>query len=208
MRTTRACALVLASIALLASGCASTRHAAGPTSTTATMRTTTTVTTTSTIGSRRPNALVSALQSSAFTSSLPARLRVLGVGAWHYVDAGHVGKGYVGSAQVRLRSATPGESVSAIYDVFTTASEATASYATASSNFRRYSPPGTVRSVRLAPAVSAFCAPQTAPPRTVSCWFVHDLTTATVTATTPPNFSGDSDIVMQALLAHLLALGG
>jgi hypothetical protein len=150
-----------------------------------------------------------ALQSDRFDgSSLPVHLHVLGVGPWQYADAGHVGSGYVGSAEVRLRSDATGESVSTNYDVFADAPAAAAWFSRAYSNFRTSGPAGSVRVPQLTPSVDAFCAPQAAPPDTTTCWFVRGVTTGIVTATTPSNTSrGDEDAVLQAMLTHLIALG-
>jgi hypothetical protein len=165
--------------------------------------------TTTTTGAPSAQALLSALQSDRFdSSSLPAHLHVLGVGPWQYADAGHVGSGYIGSAQVRLRSDALGESVSSTYDVFLAAPAATASFTTAYSNFRTYGPAGSVRVPQLNPSVNAFCAPQAAPPDTTTCWFIRGRTTGIVTVTTPSNTSrGDEVAVLQAMLTHLIALG-
>lgn len=165
---------------------------------------------TTTTGIPSAQALLLALQSDRFDgSSLPAHLYVLGVGAWQYADAGHVGSGYLGSAQVRLRSDATGESVSSTYDVFTAPPAAAAWFASAHANFRTYGPAGSVRVPQLNPSVNTFCAPQAAPPDTTTCWFVRGLTTGIVTATTPSSTSrGDEDGVLQAMLTHLIALGG
>jgi hypothetical protein len=166
--------------------------------------------TTTTTGVPSAQALLLALQSVRFDGSLlPGHLHVLGVGRWQYADAGHVGSGYVGSAQVRLRSDAMGESVSSTYDVFMAAPAAAAWFTSAYSNFRTYGPAGSVRVPQLNPSVNAFCAPQAAPPDTTTCWFVRSLTTGIVTATTPSSTSrGDEDAVLQAMLTHLVALGG
>jgi hypothetical protein len=165
--------------------------------------------TTTTTAVPSPPALLLALQSDRFDgSSLPAHLHALGVGLWQYADAGHVGSGYVGSAEVRLRSDAIGESVSGTYDVFAAAPAAAAWFTTAYSNFRAYGPAGSVRLPKLNPSVKAFCGPQAAPD-TTTCWFVRGKTTGIVTATTPSSTSrGDEDAVLQAMLTHLVALGG
>jgi hypothetical protein len=166
--------------------------------------------TSTTIGTPSAQELLAALQSDRFdASSLPAHLHVLGVGPWHYVDAGHPGSGYLGSAQVRLRSDAIGESFAFNnYDVFGTAADAAAWYTTAYSNFRSYSPAGSVRVPRLTPSVNAFCGPQAAPPDTATCWFVRGFTTGIVTATIPTSAPRDEDGVLQAMLTQLVALGG
>jgi hypothetical protein len=162
--------------------------------------------TSTTIGIRSAQQLHAALRSHRFDgSSLPAHLHVLGVGPWQYADAGHVGSGYLGSAQVRIRSDATGESVDDSYDVFVTASDAAASYTTAYTNFRRYS----YRAPRLSPSVNAFCGPQAAPADTTTCWFLRGVTTGIVTATIPSRAQqGDADSVFQAMLTHLVTLGG
>jgi hypothetical protein len=164
---------------------------------------------TTTIEIPSAQALLAALRSDPFdTASLPSHVHALGVGPWHYADAGHVGSGYVGSAQVRLRSDTIGESFVATYDVFVTTARAAAWFSGAYSNFRSAGPPGSVRIPPLAPPVDAFCAPQAAPPATTTCWFLRGSTTGIVTATTPTRASsGDTDAVLQAMLTHLVALG-
>ena len=170
--------------------------------------TSTTGSTTTTTTPPSAQALLSALRSAPFDGSvLPAHLHVVGVGPWQYADAGHVGNGYVGSAQVSLRSDDAGESIDGIYDVFTTSAAAAASFNTAYANFQRYSPAGSFQVLKLDPAVRAFCAPQAAPANTTTCWFVRGSTTATVTATTS-SASSDGRTVLRAMLAHLVVLGG
>ena len=139
---------------------------------------------------------------------LPPHLRVRGVGAWAYIDAGHAGSGYAGSAQVLIRSSIDGETVAAIYDVFTAAPGARAQFNLAESNFRRYSPAGSFRLLHLSPAVSAFCGPQAGPASTTTCWFSYTVANGIVTTTAPPAYSGDGPAVLQAMLSHLLALTG
>jgi hypothetical protein len=151
--------------------------------------------------------LLADLRSVPFRSPLPPRLRVRGVGTWTYIDAGHAGSGYTGSAQVLIRSSIEGETVTAIYDVFTAASQATARFRLAESNFSRYSPGG-FRLLRLSPAVSAFCGLQAGPADTTTCWFTYRVTNGNVTTTAPPAYSGDGPAVLQAMLSHLLALTG
>ncbi|MDQ1462187.1 MAG: hypothetical protein QOI08_3671 [Actinomycetota bacterium] len=166
--------------------------------------------TTPTTGVPSDPVLLLALQSDRFDgSSLPAHLHVLGVGRWQYADAGHVGSGYAGSAQLRFRSDAMGESLSSTYDVFMAAPPAATRFTRAYANFRTYGPAGSVRVPQLNPSVNAFCARQAAPPDTTTCWFVRGLTTGIVTATTPSSTSrGDEDAVLQAMLTHLVALGG
>jgi hypothetical protein len=102
--------------------------------------------------------LLADLRSVPFQSALPEHLRVRGVGTWTYIDAGHAGSGYAGSAQVLIRSSVEGETVTAIYDVFAAASQATARFRLAEANFSRYRRGGGFRLLHLRPAVSAFCA--------------------------------------------------
>jgi len=155
--------------------------------------------------------LLAALRSDRFEGAdLPGHLHVVGVGPWQYVDAGHVGRGYLGSAQVSLRSDDSGESIDGVYDVFTTHAAASVVFAQAYSNFRRYAPVirGSVRVLRLNPPVDAFCGPQ-APANSTTCWFVHGSTAGIVDATIPSSTDGDdSQVVVQAMLTHLLALAG
>jgi len=154
--------------------------------------------------------LLSALRSARFDGSdLPAHLHVVGVGPWQYVDAGHAGNGYVGSAQVSLRSDVSGESIDGIYDVFTIAAAASVSFDQAYANFAKYGPVGSFRVLKLNPPVRAFCAPQAAPANTTTCWFEQHSTTANVTATTPSaSGSSDGQVVLQSMLTHLVVLGG
>lgn len=155
--------------------------------------------------------LLADLRSVPFQSPLPPHLRVQGAGTWTYIDAGHVGSGYVGSAQVLIRSSIEGETVTAIYDVFTAASQARARFSLAESNFSRFSrhsPAGRFRLLQLSPAVSAFCGPQTAPANTTTCWFDYTVTNGIVTTTVPPVYGGDGPAVLQAMLSHVLALTG
>lgn len=186
---------------------AATRAVTLPTSTRSTSSTL--PATSTTIGTPSAPELLAALQSDRFdASSLPAHLHLLGVGPWHYADAGHPGSGYLGSAQVRLRSDAIGESFASYYDAFGTAADAAAWYTAAYSNFRSYSPAG-IRVPRLNPSVYAFCAPQAAPADTNTCWFARGFTTGIVTATIPISASrGDADAVLQAMLSHLVSLGG
>jgi len=149
--------------------------------------------------------LLTRLQTAPFDGTgLPARLHVAGVGVWHYVDAGHVGAGYVGSAAVRLRSDLAGESIVGIYDVFTAGADARAVFDVAYANWQRYSPAGSFQILHLNPPAAAFCAP-----RPTICWFVRGLATGTVAATIPAaGYGGDGQAVLQAMLTHLIALGG
>jgi hypothetical protein len=152
--------------------------------------------------------LLAELRSVPFQAALPPHLRVRGVGTWTYVDPGHAGSGYTGSAQVRIRSSVEGETVTAIYDVFAAASQAEAQFSMAESNFSRYSPAGGFRLLHLRPAVSAFCGVQAGPADTTTCWFTYKGTNGNVTTTVPPAYSGDGPAVLQAMLSHLLALTG
>ena len=154
-------------------------------------------------------ALLTRLQTAAFSESgLPARLHVTGVGVWQYADAGHVGAGYLGSAQVRLRADLAGESVVSIYDVFTADADAVAAFDAAYTNFQRFSP-GDFQILHLSPPAEAFCGPQAALANTTACWFTHGLATGIVTATVPSAaYRGDGPAVLQAMLTHLIALGG
>ena len=152
--------------------------------------------------------LLADLRSVPFRPPLPPHLRVRGVGTWAYVDAGHAGSGYAGSAQVLIRPSLDGETVAAIYDVFTAASHAKAQFTLAESNFRRYSPAGGFRLLHLSPAVSAFCGPQAGPASTTTCWFSYTVTNGIVTTTAPPAYRSDGPTVLQAMLSHLLALTG
>ena len=93
--------------------------------------------------------------------------------------------------------------------MFATPAGAAAEYTTAYTNFRKFSPPGSFRVPRLNPSVNAFCGPQAGPSDTTTCWFVRGSTTGIITATIPANSSrGDIDAVVQAMLTHLVALGG
>jgi hypothetical protein len=152
--------------------------------------------------------LLADLRSVPFRSPLPPHLRVRGVGTWTYIDAGHVGSGYVGSAQVLIRSSIEGETVAPIYDVFTAASHARARFRLAESNFSRYSPADGFRLLQLSPAVRAFCGRQAGPASTTTCWFNYKVINGNVTTTAPPVYSGDGPAVLQAMLSHLLALTG
>ena len=156
-----------------------------------------------------PLHLLADLRSVPFQSHLPPHLRVQGVGTWTYIDAGHVGSGYVGSAQVVIRSSIEGETVTAIYDVFRAASQARARFSLAESNFSRFSrhgPAASFRLLHLSPAVSAFCAAQAGPANTSTCWFDYTVTNGIVTTTAPPVYSGEGPAVLQAMLSHVLAL--
>jgi hypothetical protein len=152
--------------------------------------------------------LLADLRSVPFQSPLPPHLHVRGVGTWTYVDAGHVGSGYIGSAQVMIRSSIEGETVTAIYDLFTAASQARVEFNLAESDFSRYSPAKSFRLLQLRPAVSAFCGPQPAPANTTTttCWFDYTVTNGIVTTTAPPVYGGDGPAVLQAMLSHVLAL--
>ena len=150
--------------------------------------------------------LLADLRSVPFQSPLPPHLRVWGVGTWTYIDAGHVGSEYAGSAQVLIRSSVEGETVTATYDVFTAASRAAARFRVVESNFSRYRPGGGFRLLHLSPAVSAFCGLQASPADTTTCWFTYTVTNGNVVTTAPPADSGDGPDVLQAMLSHLLAL--
>jgi hypothetical protein len=153
-------------------------------------------------------ALLTRLQTAPFDGSgLPARLHVAGVGVWQYFDAGHVGAGYVGSAQVCLRSDLAGESIDAFYDVFTADADASAEFDRAYANFHRYGPAGRFQLLHLNPPVRAFCSAQAS--GDAICWFVRGLASGIVTATVPASVDrGDGPAVLQAMLTHLIALGG
>ena len=150
--------------------------------------------------------LLADLRSVPFQSPLPPHLRVRGTGTWTYIDAGHAGSGYAGSAQVLIRSSIEGETVTAIYDVFAAASQARARFRLAESNFSRYTPAGSFRLLHLGPAVSAFCDSQADPAGPSTCWFNYKVTNGDVMTTAPPADSGDGLAVLQAMLSHLLAL--
>ena len=152
--------------------------------------------------------LLAELRSVPFQSALPRHLRVRGVGTWTYIDAGHAGNGYAGSAQALIRSSIDGETATAIYDVFTAASQAAARFRLAESNFSRYGPAGGFRLLHLSPAVSAFCGLQAGPADTTTCWFNYKVANGNVTTTAPPAYSGDGPAVLQSMLSHLLALTG
>ena len=153
--------------------------------------------------------LLADLRSVPFRSPLPPHLRARGAGTWTYIDAGHAGSGYSGSAQILIRSSIEGETITAIYDVFTAASQAAARFKVAESNFSRYGPGGGFSVLHLSPAVSAFCGSQAGPASTTTtCWFSYKATNGNVTTTTPPDYSGDGPAVLQAMLSHLLALTG
>ena len=214
------------SASVLVAACTSDHHAATPPATTTETSSHTTplapspsttsptrsssVTATTTTEPLTVQRLLSALRSERFDGSdLPVHLHVVGVGPWQYADAGHAGSGYLGSAEVSLRSEDAGEKISGIYDVFTSAAAASASFAEASSNFRKYSPVGSFRTLRLDPPVGAFCGPQAAPANTVTCWFVHGSTTGILTATTPSAANGgDGQAVLESMLKRVVALGG
>jgi hypothetical protein len=152
--------------------------------------------------------LLAELRSIPFQSAVPPHLRVRGVGTWTYIDAGHAGSGYAGSAQVLIRSSVGGETVTAIYDVFAAASQAAERFRLAESNFSRFRRGGGFRVLHLRPAVSAFCGLQAGPADTTTCWFNYKVTNGNVTTTAPPADSGDGPAVLQAMLSHLLALTG
>ncbi len=152
--------------------------------------------------------LLADLRSVPFRSPLPPHLRVRGVGTWTYVDAGHAGSGYAGSAQVVIHSSIKGETITAIYDVFAAAPQATARFRLAEANFSRYGPAGGFRLVHLRPAVSAFCGLQAGPADTTTCWFNDKATNGNVTTTAPPAYRGDGPAVLQAMLSHVVTLTG
>lgn len=137
-------------------------------------------------------------------ATLPSHLHATGVGIWHYADAGHVGAGYLGSAQVFIRSDVRGESIVSTLDVFGTAAQAAILFDFARCNFRTNSPTG-FRVVHLVPAAEAFCGPQE-PADTMTCWVHYQLANGIVDATIPsPANRGDGAAVLQALLAQLVA---
>jgi hypothetical protein len=152
--------------------------------------------------------LLADLRSVPFRSPLPPHLRVRGVGIWTYIDAGHAGSGYAGSAQVLIRSGAETGTITAIYDVFAAASQATARFKVAESNFSRYGLGGGFRLLHLSPAVSAFCGSRAGPAGPTTCWFNYKVTNGNVTTTAPPVYGGDGPAVLQAMLSHLLALTG
>jgi hypothetical protein len=107
-----------------------------------------------------------------------------------------------------IRSNIEGETVTGIYDVYTTAAEAEADYSAAQSNFSSFSPPGSFRLLQLSPAVNAFCGPQAAPANTTTCWFNDAVTNGSVTLTAPPAYASDGPSVLQAMLSHVLTQTG
>ena len=152
--------------------------------------------------------LLADLRSAPFRSPLPRHLHMRGAGPWTYIDTGHAGNGYTGSAQVLIRSSINGETVTSIYDVFTAASQATARFSLAQANFSRHSPAGGFRQLHPSPAVSAFCGLQAGPADTTTCWFTDKATNGNATTTAPPGYNGDGPAVLQAMLSHLHALTG
>jgi hypothetical protein len=152
--------------------------------------------------------LLADLRSVSLRSPLPPYLRARGVGTWTYIDAGHAGSGYAGSAQVLIRSSIEGETVTAIYDVFAVASQATARLRVAESNFSRYNLADGFRLLHLSPAVSAFCGSQAGPAGATTCWFNYKVTNGNVTITVPSASGDDGPAALQAMLSHLLALTG
>lgn len=160
----------------------------------------------------RPSAqaLLLRLQTSAMpASTLPSHLHVTGVGVWNYADAGHVGAGYLGSALVSMRSDVAGERVNGVYDVFDTEAAASVDFATAETNFRKFSSPDSFQELSLTPSAAAFCAPQAAPTNTTTCWLNHGNANGIVTVTIPSSAdSGDGSAVIQAMLSHLVTEEG
>jgi hypothetical protein len=115
---------------------------------------------------------------------------------------------YLGSAKVSLQSDNTGESISGSYDVYNSSAAAAASFAQADSNFSATPQAGATTREQLSPSVGAFCAQQ-APPNAFTCWFVRGPTTGLVDATIPSSADGgDTHALLQALLDHLVAVGG
>jgi hypothetical protein len=155
-----------------------------------------------------PPRLLADLRSVPFRSPLPPHLSVQGVGTWTYADGGPKSSAYLGSAQVSIRSNIEGETISGIYDVYTTAAEAETDYRATQSNFSSGSPSGSFRLLELFPAVNAFCGAQAFPANTTTCWFNDTVTNGSVTITAPPAYSSDGPAVLQAMLSHVLAQTG
>ena len=141
-------------------------------------------------------------------STINDHLHVEGVDQFAYADAGPQGR--IDSAEVRIRSDVDGVQVFAVYDVFPDAQSAMANYNEADTNFRTYqggSDPS-YRTITLSPPVSAFCASQ-ANDGSTQCWLVHDVTTATFNVKHLGGDTGtDDQAIAQALLGHLISLGG
>lgn len=132
-------------------------------------------------------------------ASLPSHLRVTGVGMFTYVDAGHLGRGYIGSAEVRIRSDSSGEQIYAIYDVYDTTAHSLADFGGSLKVDPR---------LRLSPVVPTACFKDPSPPGdTTHCRLHYGRTNATGILTIPSAAdSQDIAAVMQAMLSHLLAV--
>lgn len=115
---------------------------------------------------------------------------------------------YLGSAKVSLQSDHAGESIGGDYDVYDSPAAAAAAFAQADSNFSATPQAGATTREQLSPSVGAFCGQQ-APPNAFTCWFVRGPTTGLVDATIPASADGgDTHALLQALLNHLIAVGG
>ena len=155
-----------------------------------------------------PEDLVRSLQTQPFAQpTISDHLHVDGVGPFAYADAGPQGR--IDSAEVHIQSDVDGEQITAVYDVFPNVKAATITYDGADNNFRSFqgSNDPSYRTVTLSPSVPAFCASH--PDGSTQCWLVHDVTTGTFNLTVPGGDTGTEDqAILQALLDHLISLGG
>ena len=148
--------------------------------------------------------LLTELQAAFFPNSgLPTGVSAIGVGPWQYVDAGHVGAGYEGSAGVSFSSNAPSETVHGNYDVFATTSQAKAAFEAASANFEQ-SPSADFSTVNLGSGAQAFCGAQ--PNNASTCWFHFQDVNGSVGTSTPITDTTGST-VLKAMFAHLESFG-
>jgi hypothetical protein len=154
-----------------------------------------------------PAQLAQALQTQPFSPpNVSDHLRVDGVGQFVYADSGP--RGRIDSAEVQIRSDADGEQVAAVYDVFPDSQAATANYNGADTNFRTFqsSSDPSYRTVTLSPSVPAFCGSQA--DGSTQCWLVHEVTTADINVVPGSETGQDEQTILQALLDHLISLGG
>jgi hypothetical protein len=155
-----------------------------------------------------PDQLALAVKTAPFAQpTINDHLHVDDVGPAAYADGEP--DGAIDSAEVSIRSDVEGQQVFAVYDVFADEQSAMAVYNEADANFRTFqdSSEPTYRTMTLSPEVPAFCALQN--DGSTQCWLVHGVTTASLNVTDPGGGIGtDDQAILQALLDHLISVGG
>jgi hypothetical protein len=156
-----------------------------------------------------PDELLQSLRTQPFTPpDINDHLHVDGVAEAQYADGGWDSS--IGSSTVQIRSDIDGEDVHVNYDVFPDEQAATAIFDDADTNFRTFqdSEDPTYRTMTVSPSVPSFCGVQPGD-GSIQCWLVHGVTTVTFNLRASGGDIGtDDQAILQALLDHLIGLGG